>query len=209
MQGLDDAVLADLIRGGIAALGDYRQDLVLIGGLAPSCYRWLPGYEDMGLSPCGTMDVDLAIEPRVSVRAGRTIRSCLEGGGFTNHEGPGFDRRPGKQTFSLSPGQPGIRGQLPDPWPQTSILRPSPRSCVVLWQRLHLRRRSVLFRSCLGEQGRSSRADCAAPGTCVDPQSTAQPGVAGCSQAMTVGGDGGAGNARKPVAKDLPAASCH
>ncbi|TVR48332.1 MAG: hypothetical protein EA402_00645 [Planctomycetota bacterium] len=111
MDGFDDQRLAELIRAGIAALGDYHDDLVLIGGLAPFCYRWLPGYEDMGLSPCGTMDVDLAVESRVAVRGGTTMRQHLEANGFTTHEGPGFDRHPGKQTFSIGPARAGRRGE--------------------------------------------------------------------------------------------------
>ena len=89
MDGLDDQRLASLLRSGIAALEEYQEDFVLIGGLAPFCYRWLKGYKDLGLSPCGTMDMDLAVESRVATRGGTTMRQHLEANGFTTHQGPG------------------------------------------------------------------------------------------------------------------------
>lgn len=103
MQPFDDEGLGDLLRRSLTALDAYREDLVLIGGLVPLFYRFLPDYRDPGIQPCATMDVDLAVETVLPIRRDRGVRQALEQAGFHVLDVPGIGRRGGQQYYQLEP----------------------------------------------------------------------------------------------------------
>jgi len=103
MLPFDDEPLGDLLRRSFAALDAYREDLVLIGGLVPLLYRFLPDYRDPGIQPCATMDVDLAVETVLPIRQDRGVRQALEQAGLHVIEVPGIGRGGGQQYYQLEP----------------------------------------------------------------------------------------------------------
>jgi len=102
MTPFGNDALADLLKRSLEALGAYRDDVILVGGLVPLLYRYLPGFNDPGLSPCATRDVDLAIEARLPVRD-QSVRTALEGAGLHVVEVPGIGRQIAQQYYQLDP----------------------------------------------------------------------------------------------------------
>lgn len=69
-------VLADLGRL-IEALGDYRRDAVLTGGLVPFFYRRLPGFAAPAVPPLLTHDMDWTLPVDIGLRGSRSLAERL------------------------------------------------------------------------------------------------------------------------------------
>ena len=100
----DQPQLDALIQRTFASLDIYRSDIVLIGGLVPLLYRHLPGFQSPGLEPCGTMDLDLAVDTHVPIKNNVPIAGALKQDGFKEITIPGMDHRHQTQYFQLSDG---------------------------------------------------------------------------------------------------------
>lgn len=70
--------LADCAR----AMGPYRQDVVVTGGLVPLLYRYHPQYSQPRQQPLLTGDLDFTVPESLPLRGERRLVDCLEQGGF-------------------------------------------------------------------------------------------------------------------------------
>lgn len=77
----------------VQALGVYREDVVLIGGLVPLLYRFHPEYKVPRQAALLTGDLDLSVPPHLALRGDRTLRRLLDESGFVVLESRGD--RPG------------------------------------------------------------------------------------------------------------------
>ena len=67
----------------LAALKDYHEDIVIVGGWVPKIYAWS---EDLPEPLIHSFDVDAAAAGAVPVRQRKTITEVLEGVGFQRQE---------------------------------------------------------------------------------------------------------------------------
>ena len=70
--------LADTIR----AMGPYREDIVIAGGLVPLLYRFHPDFRQPRQSALLTKDLDFTVPESLPLRENRRLRDCLEEAGF-------------------------------------------------------------------------------------------------------------------------------
>lgn len=70
--------LADCAR----AMGPYREDVVVTGGLVPLLYRYHPQYNQPPQQPLLTGDLDLTVPESLPLRGEKRLVDCLEQGGF-------------------------------------------------------------------------------------------------------------------------------
>jgi len=81
IEGVDHQLLATL-----TALGDYLEDMVLVGGWVPSIYS-LMWPSERPISPRRTFDVDAAVQAGLPVRGGSRLDAQLERQGYVVHLG--------------------------------------------------------------------------------------------------------------------------
>jgi hypothetical protein len=103
----------ELLRLVVRAIEPYENEIVLIGGVAKHWYSNLPGYEDPGFQPMGTIDIDLALPEPLALRGGATLHRRLMDQQLTPREIPGLDNRTAISRYYL----PGItRPTANDPY---------------------------------------------------------------------------------------------
>jgi len=101
------AELRELLRLANSALGPYRDQAVLVGGLAPFVYQYHPAFDrEMPLPVLGTKDADMTVPLPLPVLSGRTLHSSLVDGGLIAEVGRGMDGNDSITRFFL----PGRRG---------------------------------------------------------------------------------------------------
>ena len=81
MEEIHREVLEELV-GCVRAMEEYRQDIVVVGGLVPLLYRYHPGYSEPRQPPLLTTDIDIAVPNSIPTRGDMTLRERLEGGEF-------------------------------------------------------------------------------------------------------------------------------
>ncbi len=64
------------------AMGPYRDDVVVTGGLVPLLYRYHPDYRRPRQKPLLTGDLDLTVPEALPLRENKRLVDCLEQGGF-------------------------------------------------------------------------------------------------------------------------------
>ena len=67
----------ELFRRVVAALGPYRESVVLVGGYARDLYRLHPGWREPGLQAATTNDVDLAVADPLRVMGDGGLHAAL------------------------------------------------------------------------------------------------------------------------------------
>lgn len=78
--------LDDLLRRALIALEPYRDEVVIIGGIAKKWYRHLPGFDEIGLAPLDTNDVDVAMPEPLQIQGGMTLDRRFQDAGLARHE---------------------------------------------------------------------------------------------------------------------------
>ena len=69
--------LIALLRQAVTAMGDYNQQSVLVGGLAPFVYQYHASVDrTVPLPPLGTKDADMAVPLPLPVIAGANQQPC-------------------------------------------------------------------------------------------------------------------------------------
>jgi hypothetical protein len=71
-----------LLQRTMSALGPYRDEAILIGGMAKTFYRQVPGFRDQGIVPQATLDVDLAVPEPLLLREAVSLHARLEAHGL-------------------------------------------------------------------------------------------------------------------------------
>jgi hypothetical protein len=89
-----------LLRRAVVALHDYRDDLLLVGGLVPWLYRRLPGVRLPEHPALATAEADLSIRRPLHALGRPLIAEQLVAAGFCIFDVPGIDvRHRGQQRF--------------------------------------------------------------------------------------------------------------
>lgn len=100
--------LIELLRQAVTAMGDYNEQSVLVGGLAPFVYQHHASVDRaIPLPPLGTKDADMAVPLPLPVIAGNTLHHQLVHGGLVAEVGRGTDGGESITRFFL----PGERGK--------------------------------------------------------------------------------------------------
>jgi hypothetical protein len=103
--------LISLLQQAVAAMGDYRDRAVLVGGLAPFIYQHHAAFDrSLPLPPLGTKDAGMAVPLPLPVIAGITLHRRLVEGGSESEVGRGTDGG-GSITRFFLPGE--RRGDAP------------------------------------------------------------------------------------------------
>jgi len=103
-------VLLNLVA---TAIEPYRNEIVLIGGIAKYWYQVCDGYSDTGLIPTATLDIDLALPEPLYLQGGDTLHQRLIDQRLVMIEIPGLDNRTATCRYYL----PGIvRPTADDPY---------------------------------------------------------------------------------------------
>ena len=90
-----------LLQRTMSALGPYRADVVLIGGMAKTFYRQLPEFRDHGIVPQSTLDVDLAVPEPLLLRDAHSLHHRLEANGLRRYVPLDMDNRPAAYHYHL------------------------------------------------------------------------------------------------------------
>lgn len=99
------AELVSLLRLANAGLGPYRDQAVLVGGLAPFVYQHHAAFDrEMPLPVLGTKDADMTVPLPLPILAGKTLHSSLVDGGLVADVGRGTDGKDSITRFFL-PGR--------------------------------------------------------------------------------------------------------
>ncbi len=89
-----------LLSRAIDALPDYRQDLILVGGLVPWLYRRLPGMNVPEYPAIATSEADISIKRPLPLLGRAAIVESLRQARFAIYEVPSLDpRQRGQQRF--------------------------------------------------------------------------------------------------------------
>ncbi len=78
----------------IPVLGEYRNHLVIAGGMARDLYVHLPGFVDLGLGGAMTLDVDIAVDDPLRVIGDRRLHEVLVAAGLKYHTLDPYRERP-------------------------------------------------------------------------------------------------------------------
>lgn len=94
--------LIQLLQRACLALGPYRGQAVLVGGLVPFVYRHHPAFDHTSpVPPLGTKDADMAVPLPLVVRDGVTLCRRLEAGGLVAEVGRDIDGQDSVTRFFL------------------------------------------------------------------------------------------------------------
>lgn len=104
--------VAELLAKTCAAIEPYREDIVLIGGIAKHWYRHVDGFTDPGFETAATIDVDLALPEPLLLRGDAKLHDRLLAAGLVPREICGLDHEPASTRYYLSdvmrPGEPYV-----------------------------------------------------------------------------------------------------
>ena len=91
--------VASLLRSACVGLHHYRDQVLLIGGLVPFIYQYIPTYRPSSLLPIATMDVDIAVPLPLEKHSTGSVTEHLTAQGLISDLGRGCDGEIALQRF--------------------------------------------------------------------------------------------------------------